>query len=203
MDQTERAQHECRMKRSYQIPSFLLEPRPPPRSPSTKLELPDDTPDYYQVLSISQNASTQEIKAAYHRALLQHHPDKRTSPVATLDASTPTAILEISVIKAAYKTLISSESRTTYDDALRRRAHGGQTAGPRPAQVISLEDWTSVSPAGNSEREDGDPGPWRYPCRCSGYYEISEAMMENGVHLIGCSSCSEVVWAGYELQDDS
>ncbi|KAJ3535294.1 hypothetical protein NMY22_g6554 [Coprinellus aureogranulatus] len=181
--------------------SLNLDHHPDP--PSTKLEVPDDTPDYYQVLSIPQNASTREIKAAYHRALLQHHPDKQTTPVATPDASTPTAILEISVIKAAYKTLISSESRTTYDDALRRRACGGQTAGPRPAQVISLEDWTSVSPAGSLEGEDGDPGPWRYPCRCSGYYEISEAMMESGVHLIGCSSCSEVVWAGYELQDDS
>ena len=26
--------------------------------------------------------------------------------------------------------------------------------------------------------------------------------MEQGVHLVGCSCCSEVVWAGYEMEND-
>ena len=26
--------------------------------------------------------------------------------------------------------------------------------------------------------------------------------MERGQHLVGCSSCSEVIWVGYELADE-
>ncbi|KAF6754217.1 hypothetical protein DFP72DRAFT_760141, partial [Ephemerocybe angulata] len=144
---------------------------------------------FYEILSIPQNATAAEVKAAYHRALLQHHPDKQSS--AASNGTSP-----ISLIKLAYETLLSPESRGTYDSTImkKRKAHT-TSGGPRPAQIISLEDWVSTS---RSEEE----GPWRYPCRCSGFYEISVDMMERGVHLVGCNSCSEVVWAGYELEED-
>lgn len=46
-------------------------------------------------------------------------------------------------------------------------------------------------------------GPvWRHGCRCGGAYIIRGAEMEAGHHLVGCSSCSEVVWVGYEVADD-
>ena len=38
-------------------------------------------------------------------------------------------------------------------------------------------------------------------CGCGGRYHITEADMERGQHVVGCSSCSEVVWVGYEVVD--
>ncbi len=59
--------------------------------------------------------------------------------------------------------------------------------------MISLEDF--------EEREDGEVNIWAYPCRCGGRYIVTEEMLDAGQHLVGCASCSEVVWAGYELVD--
>jgi diphthamide biosynthesis protein 4 len=63
--------------------------------------------------------------------------------------------------------------------------------GPRPAQVISLEDFEEV-----------EEGEWKHPCRCGGTYNVAEEDMDAGRHLVGCESCSEVVWVGYELVND-
>jgi diphthamide biosynthesis protein 4 len=79
------------------------------------------------------------------------------------------------------------ELRAKYDA---RRTE--QSSLPRPAQVVSLEDFT----------ESDNNIAWTYPCRCSGIYVITEEEMEKAQHLVGCSSCSEVVWVGYELAAD-
>ena len=72
-------------------------------------------------------------------------------------------------------------------------------AGPRPAQVISLEEFYQEE----SENSDGFIGDsWTYDCRCGGKYVITERMMEAENHLVGCNSCSEAVWVGYEVADE-
>lgn len=148
----------------------------------TKLEGP--TIDYYRLLAVPRTASVTEIKTAYHRALLAFHPDKRTQIASNLS-------VDISSIKDAYTTLSSPQLRTQYDEQFQiARA----PAGPRPAQVISLEEF--------AEEMTGDQMSWRYSCRCGGAYTIKEVDMDNGQHLVGCSSCSEVVLVGYELADD-
>lgn len=90
------------------------------------------------------------------------------------------------MLKTAYETLSDPELRAKYD-ATRSR----HPSGPRPAQIISLEEFEEL------ENES-----WRYGCRCGGHYVISEEMMEREQHIIGCNSCSEVVWVGYELAED-
>lgn len=60
--------------------------------------------DYYSILGVSKNASQDEIKKAYRKLAMQHHPDKGGSE---------TKFKEISV---AYDTLSNPQKRADYDN---------------------------------------------------------------------------------------
>lgn len=156
--------------------------------PTITLDTSQD-PDYYGLLSVSSTASFLEIKSAYHRALLQFHPDKQhLNEIHTRPSSHD---IDVDLLKRAYTTLSTHESRSKYD-AIRKLV----PSGPRPAQVISLEDFAE-------DEESAEDGVWTYKCRCGGAYRIRESEMECGQHLVGCSGCSEVVWVGFELAEDA
>jgi len=141
---------------------------------------------YYELLQVPRTASPTEIKASYHRILLSHHPDKSD---AYKHNSTP---IDIGLLKWAFTTLFSPESRLKYDLELSSRPNFSLLRG-RPAHIVSLEDLEDLGRA------------WAYNCRCGGRYAIEEEDMERDVHLVDCSSCSEVIWVGYEVcpsQDD-
>ncbi|OBZ78445.1 Diphthamide biosynthesis protein 4 [Grifola frondosa] len=146
-----------------------------------------DVPDYYALLCISPTATFSEIKTAYHHTLLLSHPDKHEKTRSHAD-------IDIGALKDAYLTLSSPDRRAKYD-ATRSNAATRQS-GPRPAQVVSLEDFDPNS-------EVAGPGAWKFPCRCGGSYTITEEQMEAGQHLVGCHTCSETVWVGFELADDT
>jgi len=148
-----------------------------------------EQPDFYELLSLSREATTSEVKMAYHRALLRFHPDKNTSPI--LEHPLRAGSIPISLIKEAYTTLSEPTLRKQYD------TFAGQhhtIDGSRPAEVISLAEFVE-----STDIIDED-GLYQYPCRCGGLFTISDSDMEKGHHLIGCNNCSEVVWAGYRLQ---
>ncbi|EIN14237.1 DnaJ-domain-containing protein [Punctularia strigosozonata HHB-11173 SS5] len=136
--------------------------------------------NHYATLGVSPRADAREIKSGYHRALLLVHPDKHSQGDAS-DAGP-----RIAAIQEAFRILSTESLRKQYDASL-QVPH--QFHVPRPAQIVSLEDF------------DEQPEYWRYPCRCGGAYIVREADMEGGRHLIGCNSCSETVWAGYELAE--
>jgi diphthamide biosynthesis protein 4 len=138
---------------------------------------PTSSTDYYSILSVQPTASQAEIKAAYHRALLCSHPDKSKNPLP----------VDIALIKEAYAVLSSVSTRVSYDTQLLNKP-----PGPRPAQIVSLAELD----------EDADEPEYRYSCRCGGNYRITEGEMDKGVHLVGCNSCSEVIWVGYEVIED-
>lgn len=82
--------------------------------------------DYYEVLGVSQDASVQEIKKAYRRLAMKHHPDRNEG-----DAASEERFKEAS---EAAEVLTDSEKRSAYD----RFGHsavdgsaggGGQSAG--------------------------------------------------------------------------
>ncbi|KAJ7772111.1 hypothetical protein DFH07DRAFT_216451 [Mycena maculata] len=129
--------------------------------------------DPYTLLALPVDASPVEIKAAYHRALLAAHPDKRADSTA-----------DIAAIQEAYRVLCTPHLRARI-----QHTRNSQT-GPRPAQVISL-----------TEFDEGDEA-WVHACRCGGAYRITADEMEKGTHLVPCTNCSEVVWVGYELMDE-
>jgi diphthamide biosynthesis protein 4 len=134
-------------------------------------------PDYYRILELHVGASYIEVKRAYQTALLAAHPDKRRGT----DAD---GRLTVDLVREAFAVLSDPATRADYD---RQRAASGSAHSPRPAHVLSLDDWVE-------ERDR-----WTYACRCGGTFAITEAEMEAGTHLSGCGSCSEVVWVGYEL----
>ncbi|KAG7452052.1 DnaJ-domain-containing protein [Guyanagaster necrorhizus] len=141
--------------------------------------------NFYQVLSISRSASLPEIKAAYRKMLLQHHPDKSTL------RKEGQVHVDFTVIQEAYFILSDPVLRHSYDvEILQKRT----TGGPRPAQVVSLDDFDE-----EQSMSDSDHSAWTYKCRCGGVYTITDKEMEVGHHSIACSSCSEVIWVGYEL----
>lgn len=65
------------------------------------------TSNYYNILEVAENASSEEIKKAYRRLSMIHHPDKnKNNPVATE---------KFQKIAEAYETLGDSEKKKEYD----------------------------------------------------------------------------------------
>ncbi|KAI9438433.1 hypothetical protein BJY52DRAFT_548644 [Lactarius psammicola] len=153
----------------------------------TNQELDDGT-DYYTLLGITPSASPDTIKAAYHRALRRLHPDKQRQC-----ADDPSPSVNIGLLQDAFLTLSTTTQRAAYDARceLSRKA-------PRPAQVVSLEDFD----LSDSEGPGGVISIWSLACRCGGMYKVTEDDLERGRHLVGCENCSEVVWVGYEMVEE-
>ena len=63
--------------------------------------------DYYEVLGVSRNAPEAEIKKAYRRLAMKHHPD-RNPESKTSEASFKEA-------KEAYEILTDAQKRAAYD----------------------------------------------------------------------------------------
>lgn len=87
-----------------------------------------------------------------------------------------------------------------YDAALDSQLKQNIRSVPRPAQVVSLEEFEELQDPHTTDEDR--QGPWKYSCRCGGSYIITIDLMEDGNHLVACSSCSEVIWVGYEQVDE-
>ena len=80
------------------------------------------TKNYYTILGVTPDASTEEIRAAYRRRAKEHHPDRR--------GGNSEAFLEL---REAYSVLSDPEQRAAYDNHLRemRRRTAAATAKTR------------------------------------------------------------------------
>ncbi len=72
--------------------------------------------NYYDILGVDKNASTDDIKSAYRKLAKQYHPDVNKSPDATA---------KFKSINEAYETLSDSTKRSNYDQY-------GSANGPNP-----------------------------------------------------------------------
>ena len=63
--------------------------------------------DFYEVLGVSKTASQAEIKKAYRKAAVQHHPDKNPDD--------PNAEEKFKELGQAYEALGDEEKRAAYD----------------------------------------------------------------------------------------
>lgn len=104
-------------------PPWVRHRSPPPSVPT--LTLPA-TQDYYKVLSVDTNASQQQIRDAYKKAALKHHPDRVPSDSPERAARTK----RFQAINDAYYTLSDPARRRDYDAARTYNNWTGSTATP-------------------------------------------------------------------------
>lgn len=88
--------------------------------------------DYYALLGVSPTASADEIRAAYRRLALRHHPD-----VNPPDEDDRAAATFMSQLNEAYDTLSEPSQRAAYDAAYGQqcRAQTAQVGGNDPTTV--------------------------------------------------------------------
>lgn len=67
--------------------------------------------DYYGLLGIASDASSDAIRMAYRKKALQLHPDRNTAPEATE---------QFRDVQEAYETLSDASCRSAYDENRRR-----------------------------------------------------------------------------------
>src|SRR3989338_8293928 len=73
--------------------------------------------DYYEILELSKNASTDDVKKAYRKKAIQFHPDKNPGD--------KTAEEKFKEATEAYEVLSDSEKRKAYDQF----GHAGVNVG--------------------------------------------------------------------------
>jgi len=87
--------------------------------------------DYYQILGVSETASTDEIKKAFRKLAKQYHPDR--------NPNNPQAGERFKEVSEAHDVLSDADKRRKYDQLRRygafdgRTARGGQAGGPSSA----------------------------------------------------------------------
>lgn len=184
--------------------------------------------DYYQILGIpfttsSAALSKQQIKLAYHRALLKHHPDKagavaqdagikgRASRDEVFSRSDNQAVDQraytIDEITTAYKTLCDPALRAEYDRTLRldrlKVAEREKTGDVFHAglEIVDLEDLAC--------EEDGEHGAcWYRGCRCGdekGFLVTEDDLEREADHgeiVVGCRGCSLWLKVLFAVEDD-
>jgi curved DNA-binding protein CbpA len=88
----------------------------------------DDHDDPYEILGVSKDATEAEIKKAYKKMALKHHPDKQSTEEGRIEATTVFA-----KISNAYEILGDSTQRGNYDrEAARGGAHANRPWAKMP-----------------------------------------------------------------------
>src|SRR6266571_607305 len=114
--------------------------------------------DYYQVLGVSETATTDEIKKAFRRLAKQHHPDR--------NPNNPQAAERFKEINEAHDVLSDAEKRRKYDQLRRYGAYAGAGAGggrPFESRDFDLSDLSSFGGLGDifssifGRRSEGGP----------------------------------------------
>lgn len=193
--------------------------------PATSLPL--NHISYYEVLGVPQDCSTKDVKSAYHRLLLTHHPDKK---VQREDTTILPNRHSIQLIQDAYRTLSDTQQRKDYDAAIHTHfiklgltASSASTVNIDGMDRIDLSEFEvtesqpekgGVGTAGDSELEE----VFVHACpRChfEDGFVLSETDLEQGTHeqeqnrlnstdvdyqlLLQCASCSLWLCVTYSI----
>uniref|UniRef100_A0A0E0QK81 DPH-type MB domain-containing protein n=2 Tax=Oryza TaxID=4527 RepID=A0A0E0QK81_ORYRU len=123
---------------------------------------------HYEVLSVNEGATYDEVRAGYRAAILNAHPDKSQAKLDSLVSSVEHG--EFFSVQKAWEVLRDPKSRTEYDKQL-------QTSRQNSANIayeIEIEEMTVES--------TGDAMELMYPCRCGDHFSIlSSDLAEMGI----------------------
>lgn len=149
----------------------------------------------YDILSVTHNASLDDIRKAYHRAARLHHPDKQN----TVFTSSSNAIIQIAnhqytskfhLIQTAYETLRDTEKRKKYDQELQQQdlIEKTQQSHAHISEEIHKENMRREE----LHNENGEVDIlYSYNCRCGDQYEVFEdEIIDLGYLVVPCTGCS-------------
>ena len=88
--------------------------------------------DYYEILGVARDASEAEVKKAYRRLAMKHHPDR--------NPGNPEAEAHFKEAKEAYEALSDKDKRAAYD----RFGHAGVQGGPGGGGFGAVAIWAHV-----------------------------------------------------------
>lgn len=88
--------------------------------------------DYYEVLGVERTASTEEVRKAYKREALKHHPDR--------NPGNATAEATFKVINEAFQVLSDEEKRQIYDQFGHAGLEGGMGGGDASDVFSHMQD---------------------------------------------------------------
>lgn len=134
--------------------------------------------NYYELLGVGSNASSEEIELAYRRLMKRNHPDKHG------DQDDPLCRL----LNEAYRTLSDPERRKRYEDSLQDSTRRGQRARTTQASPAQLAEERLI-PCPTCKGA-GSEGFWIfrercYRCNCTG--KVATFVAPSGRHL--CHVC--------------
>lgn len=89
--------------------------------------------DYYEVLGVSRNATADEIKKAYRKLAMQHHPDRNANNAAAAE--------KFKEVSEAYEVLSDDKKRPQYDQF----GHDGLKSSFGPGGFDFSRDFTHMS----------------------------------------------------------
>lgn len=103
--------------------------------------------DYYETLGVSKSASKDEIKKAFHKLAMKHHPDKNKGDDT-----------EFKKINEAYQTLSDDSKRAQYDQFGHGHSTGSGQAGYGQQGGFGGFDFSGFQNGGGVEFDMGDIG---------------------------------------------
>lgn len=128
----------------------------------------------YEVLSVSEDATYDEIRAAYRSAALNTHPDKARTTLESRVLSGEQQ--EFSSVQKAWEILRHPTSRADYDKQLQSSRQNIEII----ASEVQVGDMIIESTA------DADTVELSYPCRCGDYFSITSCELSGmGISVSG------------------
>ncbi|CAK4711795.1 hypothetical protein LEN26_011186 [Aphanomyces euteiches] len=144
----------------------------------------DGITTHYEVLQVSSDCSGEQIKRAYHTAILQSHPDKQSVSNAVENAA------DFQRIHEAYQVLRDADARKRYDQMLHEKKLRSEL---RVSDEILLADMTY----------DADEEIHTYGCRCGELYVLTIEEVYEQVEIVPCDGCSLNIRVVYSTQSDA
>ena len=146
--------------------------------------------DFYNILGLEEKRhasplNSSELKQAYKRALLLHHPDKQKSTSVPL-AERGATVATIDDIALAYTTLLDPSLRAEYDRQLRNGESKETTSSHVGIETVDLDDLDY----------NDTTGMWTRNCRCGSNpaFIVTETELEKNIEYgelaVGCHGCS-------------